>query len=74
MEYRLKVKQIKKAMRKNKYIILRGMDGQKYAINCGILRLRESLIHGAKNNKRSPYVSWYACDLNEYITYKAPFL
>jgi hypothetical protein len=70
----LKVKQIKKAMRANKYIMLRYADGRKTAVNCGILRCSKASIHEARDNKNSMFVSWYPCGLHEYITHKTAFI
>lgn len=65
--------QLYQICRKYKYIILRLSDNSTMGLNCKVGRLK--LHDGYKNNNAiSAFISYHECNLNEYISSKAPFI
>lgn len=67
------VAQIKKAIRSNRYIVIRDWDGRPIGVNCQQTKLLKDLDkhHG---NKETRFQSFHPCGLMEYITHKIPFM
>ena len=65
--------QLIKVFSENKYVLIRFSDNDIVGINCKI-----GLISAKKNNpdlnKPSQVMSFRACEIQEYITNKIPFL
>lgn len=64
--------QIKKAMHKNKYIVLRHITGRQKGINCAIINLK-SVKRQFEENAETRFISFRKCSFERYISTKAPF-
>ena len=69
----MKFKQIKEAMQKNEFVLLRSaVSNNLIGFNCKVALHREKQV-AYDPNARSMYVSYMACSFMEYITHKVPF-
>lgn len=68
--------QIKKAMAKHKYLILRNKWGIEYGINCSILPIIEKTKSENRmlDHELTGYFSWRPCSFSEYVSKKAGFV
>jgi hypothetical protein len=69
----LTVKELINACEKHKYLIFRTRSGAKYGFNS---KVAEIFIKKAKkeNNYETNFISFTPCNLQNYITYKLPYL
>lgn len=70
------VRQVEKALKNNKYILLRISTNVVLGINCGILKtesVKESL-KAKKPNEKTPYLGFRSCSFQEYLSNKEAFL
>jgi ribosomal protein S26 len=71
IEY-LTVGQLKKACINNKFILVRFANNYQFGLNCRIPQII-SKKQKTNDNKKTQIVSFIACDINTYITYKHPY-
>ncbi len=69
----LTIGQLKKACKGSGYIILTRENGLRVAINKGIARIAQRRFGDTKDKKKTNFVGWRDCSLNEYINNKIPF-
>lgn len=64
--------QLDKICKANRYVLLRLPDGNLMAINCKCAEIAKRK-NGFDGNKETVFVSYRACNFNEYISHKPPF-
>ena len=73
---RLTKRQVVKALKENKYLLLRTANfGIIYGVNCKVLSLKNN-VNSTEDNRldeETCYASFKPCSLNEYISHKMPF-
>lgn len=70
---RLRYIQLKRIMRKHRYIAFRATDGTLYALNSAVALLYLNR-EGSNARAHSPFVSYFPIDFHTYISHKGPFL
>lgn len=69
------VKQLIKICNENKFIVVRYKNGDAGAINCKVATIPSRLKRAEANiDLETRFVSYYPCDLHEYISLKQPFV
>ena len=68
MQY-LTVSQIRKAASESKYLLLRFNSGYLMGINSGIMKI----IKSKNGNKKTEFIGFIPCGIEEYIQHKHPF-
>ena len=69
----LTAKQLYNICLKNKYIIVRYVNGQITAINCKVVTLK--IFDNIKNkNHHTRFISYKPCSFMDYISNKTPFM
>jgi len=70
----LTVKQVKTALKSNKYILARFQSGEIVGLNCKILPIIERRNYVPMiETEHTQIVSFYPCNFQEYINKKLPF-
>lgn len=69
----LTIGQLKKACKGSGYIILTCENGLRVAINKGIAQIAQRRFGNKKDRKKTNFVGYVECGLNEYINLKLPF-
>jgi len=70
----MKVWELLKALRENKYILLRTYDNKVLGVNCkaGLMSYKRSKLYNSYDGTR--FQSFYPINFMEYISLKNPFL
>lgn len=69
---RMTIGKVKRLCQQYKYVLLRDYRGVIYGCNTKILSIGNN--NDRHGNKKSIYISFKPCDLQEYITNKIPFI
>lgn len=69
----LTVKQLYDACQKNKYLLLRFASGYQMGVNCKAAKIAQRL-NPKEWDKKTEFVSYQPCGMEEYIQHKHPFL
>ena len=69
----LTVKQLYDACQKHKYLLLRFKSGYQMGINCKVAEIAQRL-NPKEWGKKTDFVSYIPCGLNEYIQHKHSFI
>ena len=71
----LSFEEVHNALEDHKYLIFVDEDYHKTGYNGGIVDMdvMKNEYNKVDKNKRSVYIGFYPCDLQEYITYKVGF-
>lgn len=66
------VGQIRRAAKVHKYLLIRRYNGQQFAVNSKIIDIGENVSR--PDNRETVFMSFKACNFQEYISKKLPFI